>query len=150
MHFLWLCRQPPSRPVQNHEKMVTVLYISYDSVANRTPPTDFQSHENDDSLIRSLWFWSQPPPSGPLQKAWKWWLSNAFLMILEPFAPLPPTSTTLWPWSDYLWNRLCSEFVLCKVLCSGLCGVCAGVFGYVGDLSDISIKWGTKQNHWPI
>ena len=42
-----------------------------------------------------LWFWSHPHRSRSLPKPWKWWQSHAFLMILEPSAPLPLTSKTM-------------------------------------------------------
>ena len=50
-----------------------------------------QRHENYCIPIHFLWFWSQPLPSHPLPKPWKWWQSYAFLMILEPTASLPGT-----------------------------------------------------------
>ena len=97
MHFLWFLRPAaPLPPTSQTMKMYTVLWISYDCGANRTPPGNFQNYENDNSPMHVLWFWGQlPPPSSPLPKPWKWRQSHAFLVILEPNAPHPGTSKTM-------------------------------------------------------
>ena len=78
-------------------KMITVLYISDDSGANRPLRGRFQNHKNDNSPLHFLWCWGKPPPSRLSPKPWKCELSFAFLMILKPIAPLPPSPKT-WKW----------------------------------------------------